>query len=321
MTRTGTLAGPISGLRHETPTHQGFTGPDGEFEYEDEERIAFLVGSITVGNASARGDMNLAQIVGRVDGDPAKLRDPGLTNIARFILSLGRTRAFDGGTEIAPEVHTIVGERTIRFRHDPEFEGAAAIDKIDAFTADPVVVGLFEELHAAGVFEDGPRALCSAAAARNQVRRDILGIRRFRDVRIPLENGQYALSDVFRPAHQDDVPVIVSAGPYGKAFNHHSIGSAADLEDHEVMEDDYFNGNPGGQPFENHETVNTASWVPNGYAVVRADMPGAGASPGRLAPWGIAGAEALRDCIEWAGTQPWSNGAVGTWGMSYLAVV
>ncbi|MDP9027794.1 MAG: CocE/NonD family hydrolase, partial [Actinomycetota bacterium] len=71
---------------------------------------------------------------------------------------------------------------------------------------------------------------------------------------------------------------------------------------------------------ENHESVSTAVWVPDGYAVVRVDMPGAGASPGQLAPWGIAGAEAFRDAIEWAGTQPWSNGAVGTWGMSYLAI-
>jgi predicted acyl esterase len=49
-------------------------------------------------------------------------------------------------------------------------------------------------------------------------------------------------------------------------------------------------------------------------------MPGAGKSPGQLAPWGIAGAEAFRDAIDWAGTRPWSNGNVGTWGMSYLAI-
>ncbi|NED82101.1 CocE/NonD family hydrolase, partial [Streptomyces sp. SID11233] len=30
--------------------------------------------------------------------------------------------------------------------------------------------------------------------------------------------------------------------------------------------------------------------------------------------------EAFRDAIEWAGEQPWSNGSVGLWGMSYLAV-
>ncbi|MEA5360307.1 CocE/NonD family hydrolase [Amycolatopsis sp., V23-08] len=321
MTHTGFLAGPISGLKYETPTHQGFTGRQGEFRYEEGERVAFLVGATPIGNVSARPRVNLAQIVARVDGDVAKLRDPGLTNVARFVFTLGRRAIRDAGTEIAPEVHDIVGDRRIDFRHDADFAGAGVADKVQAFADDPVVAGLLRDLNEAGVFEDaGPRTLCTPANARNEVRRNVLGILRFRDVAIPLGNGGYVLADVFRPDGPGSYPVVISSGPYGKAFNHHSIGTAADLEAHELIEDDYFSGNPGGQPFENHETVNTASWVPDGYAVVRTDMPGAGATPGRLAPWGIAGAEALRDCIEWAGGQPWSNGNVGTWGMSYLAM-
>lgn len=318
MTHTGLLAGPISGLRYETPTHQGFTGSQGEFRYEDGERVAFLVGATPIGNVSARPRVNLAQIVARVDGDIAKLRDPGLTNIARFVFTLGRTAIRDHGTEIAPEVHDIVGDRRIDFRHDADFQGTGAVDKLTAFAEDPVVVQLLHDLNEAGIF--APRTLCTPANARNEVRRNAMGILRFRDVTIPLRNGDHVLADVFRPAEPGTYPVIISSGPYGKAFHHHSIGTVADLEAHERMEDDYFSGNPGGQPFENHETVNTASWVPDGYVVVRTDMPGAGNNPGRLAPWGIAGAEALRDCIEWAGEQPWSNGNVGTWGMSYLAM-
>jgi predicted acyl esterase len=321
MTHTGLLAGPISGLRYETPTHRGLTGPQGEFRYEDGERVAFLVGAVPIGNALARPRLNLAQIVARVDGDLAKLRDPGLTNIARFVFTLGRTAVRDHGTHLAPEVHRIVGRRPVDFRHDADFQGTGAVDKLRAFTDDPVLVQLLRDLNEAGVFEDTElRTWCTPASARNEVRRNALGILRFRDVEIPLRDGGHVLADVFRPAGPGTHPVVLGSGPYGKAFNHHSIATTADLQAHEVMEDDYFSGNPGGQAFENHETVNTASWVPDGYVVVRADMPGAGNSPGRLAPWGIAGAEALRDCIEWAGTQPWSNGNVGTWGMSYLAM-
>ncbi|GAA0983038.1 hypothetical protein GCM10009576_044670 [Streptomyces rhizosphaericus] len=321
MTQTGLLAGPITGLIYETPTHQGLTGAEGEFLYEEGERVAFLVGATPIGNVSARPRVNLAQIVARVDGDVAKLRDPGLTNIARFVFTLGRKNIRDHGTQIAPEVHDIIGRRHIDFRHDADFTGTAAADKVQAFTDDPVIAEILRDLNEAGVFEDtGPRTLCTPANARNEVRRNAMGILRFRDVKIPLHNGEHVLADVFRPARPGTYPVVISSGPYGKAFNHHSIATAADLEEHELMEDGYFCGNPGGQPFENHETVNTASWVPDGYAVVRTDMPGAGNNPGRLAPWGIAGAEALRDCIDWAGVQPWSNGNVGTWGMSYLAM-
>jgi uncharacterized protein len=53
---------------------------------------------------------------------------------------------------------------------------------------------------------------------------------------------------------------------------------------------------------------------------MRVDGPGMGKSPGKLAIWGIGAAEAYRDAIDWAGEQPWSNGNVGLWGMSYLAM-
>jgi uncharacterized protein len=61
-------------------------------------------------------------------------------------------------------------------------------------------------------------------------------------------------------------------------------------------------------------------WVPNGYVCVRVDSRGVGNSPGLQAPFSVQQAEDYYDAIEWAGTQPWSNGNVGLWGMSYLAI-
>ncbi|HEX4058164.1 MAG TPA: CocE/NonD family hydrolase [Galbitalea sp.] len=321
MTHTGILAGPVAGLKYETPTHSGLTNERGEFEYEDGERVAFLIGTNSIGNATAAPRLNLAQLVARVDGNLDKLKDPGLTNIARMVFTLGRSAIRDYGTGIDPRAHDIIGDRRINFRHDADYAATAVTDKVDEFTTDPVVVEVLAELNAAGVFADGtPRELVSAANARNEVRRNILGILRFRDVKVPLANGSHVFADVFRPVADGTYPVIVDCGPYGKAFNHHSIADGEGLEKHEQMEEDYFFGNSGALQFENHESVSTAVWVPEGYAVMRVDMPGAGKSPGQLAPWGIAGAEAFRDSIEWAGEQPWSNGSVGTWGMSYLAI-
>ena len=53
---------------------------------------------------------------------------------------------------------------------------------------------------------------------------------------------------------------------------------------------------------------------------MRVDGPGSGKNPGTLAPFGIETAEAFRDAIDWAGEQPWCNGNVGLWGMSYYAM-
>ena len=321
MTLTGILAGPIAGLRYKTPTHEGLTNAQGEFDYEQGERMTFLLGGNALGYVTAAPRIHLAQIVPRVDGNMEKLKDSGLTNIARLIFTLGRTEIRDFGTDIPHQVHDVIGDRRINFRHDADYSAVGATDKVQQFTDDPSVAQLLDELAASGVFGDiEPRTLCTPANARNELRRNALGILRFRDVKIPLENGSYVLADVFRPASPGKYPAIVNCGPYGKAFNHHSIATADDLEHHELEEEQYFFGNAGDLQFENHETVSTAVWVPDGYAVVRVDMPGAGNSPGELAPWGIAGAEAFRDAIEWAGTQPWSNEAVGTWGMSYLAI-
>jgi len=321
MALTGVLAGPIAGLKYKTPTHSGLTNDRGEFQYEEGERMTFLLGGNALGYVTAAPRIHLAQLVARVDGNVDKLKDSGLTNIARLVFTLGRDQSRDAGTIIPPGVHDVIGERRINFRHDADYSATGPTDKLQQFTDDPDVRQLLEDLATASVFgEPTARTLCTPANARNELRRNALGILRFRDVKIPLQNGSYVLADVFRPAEPGTYPAIVNCGPYGKAFNHHSIASAEDLEHHELEEEEYFFGNAGDLQFENHESVSTAVWVPDGYAVVRVDMPGAGASPGQLAPWGIAGAEAFRDAIEWAGTQPWSNGSVGTWGMSYLAI-
>ena len=320
MFLTGVFAGPVAGLRYKTPSCSGFTNEKGEFNYRKGERVAFLVGDIAVGYAAGAPRVNLAQIVSRVDGNIQKLCDPGLTNIARFLCSLDQDGNLDGGIAIAPEVHDIVGRRSINFRRDVSFAGVQ-VDHVRGFEEDPAVANLFEELGRGGAFTARtPRRLCSAATARNEVRRNILGILRFRDVKIPLQNGSHVYADVFRPDKAGHFPVVMNCGVYGRAFHHHSICDEADSEAHEEKEQLYFQGNSDGLIFENHETVNTADWVPHDYVVVRVDGPGTGKSPGKLAPWGFGTAEAYRDAIEWAGGQPWSNGNVGLWGLSYYAM-
>jgi uncharacterized protein len=320
MSLTGVMAGPIEGLKYLTPSRSGITNALGQFEYIEGERIAFLVGNSPIGYALGAPGLTLAHIITRVDGNIHKLMDAGLTNVARFLCSLDRDGNLDNGTQIAPEVHDIIGARKINFRHDVSFAGPV-LDHISAFAADPLILELLEEFRASGMFTDKvPRRLVSAAAARNEVRRNILGIVRSRDVKVPLQNGSHVYADIYRPATEGVYPVIANCGPYGRAFNHHSICTEADFEAHEEMEERYFLGNSDGLVFENHESVNTAAWVPQDYIVMRVDGPGMGKSPGKLAIWGIGAAEAYRDAIDWAGEQPWSNGNVGLWGMSYLAM-
>jgi uncharacterized protein len=321
MSRRGNFAGPVVGLRYETPTCSGFTDHHGSFEYQDDEVVTFLVGDVVLGVARGRGRLTVADIVARVDGNLTKLADPALTNIARFLQTLNQNENSDDGINLTPEIHALVGDRAIDFRYRPATLPGAPADPVQSFTADPVVARLLDDLDRANVFSGAtPRKLTSPAAARNEVRRNVLGIRRYRDVKIPLRNGSFVYGDVYRPDSDEPVPVVMNCGVYGRAFVHHSICSEQDAEHHETMEERYFLGNPDGYEYENHESINTVTWIPRGYALVRVDGPGAGKSPGTLGIWGIEEAEAFYDAIEWAGMQPWSNGNVGLWGMSYYAV-
>jgi uncharacterized protein len=70
----------------------------------------------------------------------------------------------------------------------------------------------------------------------------------------------------------------------------------------------------------NWETVDPEIWVPYGYVCIRVDSRGAGRSPGYLDIFSPRETKDYYEAIEWAGTQPWSNGKVGLNGISYYAI-
>ncbi|MFM5923483.1 MAG: CocE/NonD family hydrolase [Novosphingobium sp.] len=318
---TGIFSGPIAGLKYQTPTCSGMTSEFGEFSYREGERVAFLVGDLVLGAVFGKARVNLADLVSRVDGEMHRLQDPILTNVARLVQTLDVEGDMSTGITILPVVHEIVGSRPIKFSPDMGPVIVHMDDPVSGFGEDPVIKKLLEDLNSGGAFTGNvPRRLRSPAAARNEVRRNMLGILRFRDVKIDLRSGSFVYADVFRPDRPGKFPVIMNFGVYGRAFVHHSIGNETEEEMHEQMEDRYFFGNSDGFMYENHESVNTVVWVPNDYAVVRVDGPGTGINPGTIGVWGIEEAEAYYDAIEWAGVQPWCNGRVGLFGMSYYAI-
>ena len=320
-TLTGIFAGPVVGLRYETPTTAGLTNERGEFHYRAGEAVTFLVGQIVLGTAAGAPRLNLAQLVHRVSGNIDKLHDPSITNRARLLQTLDRDGDVQSGVTIAPAVHDIVGSRLIMFDPLPGINIETPAGQ-DSFENDPAVVSLLDQLNATpGVFTAAaPRRLRAAAAARNELRRNIRAIIKTTDVEIPLRDGSFLYADVFRPDDGGQYPVILSMSFYGKAFYHECICNDAEALQKEELEDRYFSGNPDGLQDENHETVNTVDWVPNGYVVIRPDPRGVGRTPGLQRPLSRQEAEDYYDAIEWAGVQPWCNGSVGLWGMSYVAM-
>src|SRR4029434_9685188 len=69
---------------------------------------------------------------------------------------------------------------------------------------------------------------------------------------------------------------------------------------------------------EDYSTIRNA--VARGYAVVAQDVRGRYASDGEFDPYRNEGRDGY-DTIEWAPVQSWSNGRIGTFGLSYPGAV
>jgi predicted acyl esterase len=137
------------------------------------------------------------------------------------------------------------------------------------------------------------------------------------DAPIAMDDGVILRADVFRPVADGHYPVILSYGPYAKglAFQEGYRGNWARLTKAapEVLQG-------SSNKYQNWELVDPEKWVPDGYAIVRVDSRGAGRSPGFLDVWSPRESLDLYHCVEWAGTQGWSNGKVGVNGISYYAM-
>jgi uncharacterized protein len=138
-----------------------------------------------------------------------------------------------------------------------------------------------------------------------------------RDVGIPMGDGLILRADVFRPPDGDPVPVVMTLGPYGKGVRYQD-GYKDQWEWLVGAHPDLLEGS--SRSYLTWETIDPEVWVPWGYAVIRVDSRGAGRSPGLLDLFSPREVRDYYEAIEWAGTQPWSNGRVGLCGISYYAI-
>ena len=110
-----------------------------------------------------------------------------------------------------------------------------------------------------------------------------------KNVPVPMRDGVVLRADVIRPAEGGKFPVLLYRTPYGK-------------ED------------------EQREYTTFKHAAERGYAVVIQDVRGRYQSDGDFRPYENEGRDGY-DTIEWSAGQPWSTGAVGTFGLSYPGAV
>jgi uncharacterized protein len=133
---------------------------------------------------------------------------------------------------------------------------------------------------------------------------------------IAMDDGIVLRADMFSPIADGRYPAILTYGVYAKGLAYqegypHQWKKM--VEDHpEILEG-------STNKYQNWEVTDPERWIVHGYVVIRVDSRGAGWSPGLMDCNSVREIEDLYQCIEWAGTRPWSNGKVGMLGISYYA--
>lgn len=156
------------------------------------------------------------------------------------------------------------------------------------------------------------------------------------NVSIPLADGTVLKAQVFRPAHADGtpvsdrLPVLLNLTPYNKSVTHLAAWLLRGLRRFGITVPAAPPKNP--RLFELAELARAVpggglatfgvndALIRSGYAQVVVDVRGTGASTG---DWGMFNDVEQRDTAEvvaWAQAQPWCDGAVGMYGISYCSI-
>ncbi len=106
------------------------------------------------------------------------------------------------------------------------------------------------------------------------------------NVPIPMRDGARLFADIYRPAPSGRYPVLLQRTPYDK-----SAGRAQFLDAIRAAE--------------------------QGYAVVTQDTRGRYSSEGEFVPF-VSDIQDGYDTVEWCAGEPWSNGRIGMYGISYV---
>jgi uncharacterized protein len=136
-----------------------------------------------------------------------------------------------------------------------------------------------------------------------------------KDVAVPTSDGNVLRANIYRPAAAGRFPVVLAHGVYGKDV-HFADAFAPQWENLLSLYPGLIGDGSTGK-YLRWEIVDPERWVPDGYTIIQVDSRGTGKSPGYLDPRSPREMQDFYEAIEWAGTQPWSNGKVGLAGISY----
>ncbi|PLR98767.1 CocE/NonD family hydrolase [Bacillus sp. T33-2] len=161
---------------------------------------------------------------------------------------------------------------------------------LKTFTLSLVMILMIPLTFFGGILTEGEKGGAKAAALPQWTQYDRpeqFGVMTDEDVFITMRDGTKLVANVYRPDAPGKYPVILTQTPYNK---NSSLGAP----------NEYL--------------------VKRGYVHVVADVRGTGGSQGSWDSFGEAEQKDGYELVAWAASQPWSDGSVGLWGASYMAI-
>ena len=123
-----------------------------------------------------------------------------------------------------------------------------------------------------------------------------------RDVKVPMPDGSLLDGDVYRPKSDERFPVVLGAHAYNKNLQSPPMRPV------------------GFTPMRGYmESGDSTFFARRGYVHAVFNVRGSGSSEGYYQLMGPLEAQDICNLIDWLAAQPWSNGAVGMFGVSYFA--
>ena len=135
------------------------------------------------------------------------------------------------------------------------------------------------------------------------------GIECMQDIPVKMRDGVTIYADIYKPVGEGNFPLIISWSFYGKRpFDGQSEWQIMGVPPQTVSNMSKF------------ESADPGYWCRRGYAVANVDPRGIGHSEGDFVQFGTQDGKDGYDFIEWAATQPWSNGRCALSGNSCVAM-
>jgi len=101
----------VHGLSYVSPSHEGVTDENGEFQYSSGEMITFSVGDIVIGQARGADIVTPLDMVSGATNE----NDPQVTNIIRFLQSLDFDGDVTNGILISARTHRLLTGQSLDF--------------------------------------------------------------------------------------------------------------------------------------------------------------------------------------------------------------